>query len=535
MAKTKAAAPSIEQRGREWVLKPIRENQFESLSEVPGLRLVADEARGPIDAIAAACFRLGVQAPDPSGDGKAKLVIPPNLYDFQKLGVKFVVERLLRFGGCILADDMGLGKTRQGAIVMKELCESTLVLCPASVRESWRKELKTLGVPDKKVAILGPPSDKFYDKEWEKASTAAWVVSSYDLADRAVMEAFVGRQPEGLVLDEAQLVRGRDSKRSALVDNIAGLVNYRLALSGTPMWDRPKDFYKILNILLPRSFGSPRAFDFVYCGAQEGEWGGYEAKGATRTEELKLRLAYYMLRREKREVASQLPKLSREVIWLPPEKAAHAAYIRSMASKSSDGTYHALRATLEAKIPAAVELACTARRFLLFSYEKSHVATLAKHIKAAGVPCEVVTGDLPTHERQRRITEAAAHGCGVVATIDSTSTGVDGLQHVASTGIFHALDWQPNKMAQAEGRLDRIGQKEPVQWKYLAMRDTMDEPVANLLIQKLDQWHALMGGNRDMRNALDANIGGAGQDPKTLLAMLYGMSDREGVDHGDDE
>ena len=62
------------------------------------------------------------------------------LYVFQKDGVKSVISRLRRHGGCILADSVGLGKTYTALAVIKffELQnDRVLVLCPKKLRENW--------------------------------------------------------------------------------------------------------------------------------------------------------------------------------------------------------------------------------------------------------------------------------------------------------------------------------------------------------------------------------------------------------------
>ena len=69
-------------------------------------------------------------------DGKKEL------YPFQKQGVK----TMLRLNSnVLLADEMGLGKTPQAATYLryKENSLPALVICPASLKENWRKEIKT--------------------------------------------------------------------------------------------------------------------------------------------------------------------------------------------------------------------------------------------------------------------------------------------------------------------------------------------------------------------------------------------------------
>ncbi len=62
------------------------------------------------------------------------------LYRFQRDGVIGAIDKLQRFGGCILADSVGLGKTFEALAVIKyfELRNArVLVLAPKRLRENW--------------------------------------------------------------------------------------------------------------------------------------------------------------------------------------------------------------------------------------------------------------------------------------------------------------------------------------------------------------------------------------------------------------
>ena len=62
------------------------------------------------------------------------------LYQFQKDGAIGIIEKIEKFGGCILADSVGLGKTFTALAVIKyyELRnDRVLVLAPKKLRENW--------------------------------------------------------------------------------------------------------------------------------------------------------------------------------------------------------------------------------------------------------------------------------------------------------------------------------------------------------------------------------------------------------------
>ena len=497
----------------------------DKLSEIPGLRINARESRaeGYIDAVAAAASILGRVLPP------ARIAVeildqpgfPLHPYQREGLGLLNVITR--ETGSALLADDMGLGKTRQAIAYAKQKGGRVFVVCPAFVRESWRAELARLG--EKDVAILGPSALKADKAEWDAAPQAKWVVTSYhhEMMQRAFDTAFPSGAPALFIMDEAHRLRGRDAKRAKAAKQIAALSTYRMALTGTPMWSRPRDLYMILSILYGTRFGSQYDFDRRYCNGGINEHGGWDNKGATNSAELKQRLSYYMIRRERHEVATQLPSLTRQVIWCDPDKAAEVAFHRALLTKDPGATHAALLATHKAKVEAALDIASQAKRFLLLTYRKDLAHQMAAELNESGTKCICITGDMPTPARQGAVAEARACGAGLVATIDSIYEGVDGIQHVADVGIMHALDYVPLKMAQAEARLHRLGQTNPVNWYYLACRDSMDSLVVNTIISKMDQNRAIMGQhvNRELRDSLADSAGMEGEGQAAALKALY--------------
>lgn len=484
-------------------------------SAVPGLWTRNMPFSGPVDAAAVLAKRGGISGVVPRPEDyytptlKHQTTIN-GLRDYQLAGVRRVVGTLQAAGGFILADDMGLGKTVQTLATWEMLGRpGPLLICaPASVRLTWRDQIKRwLGI-DATIIKTGAQAAKV-----DKSVLVA--VTSYDLVKK-LSSTF---SPKMLVLDEAHLLRGRVATRSNALLDLAKVVTYTLALTGTPIWSRPRDFWMLLKILYGYRFGTADEFDYAYCGAYMNQWGGKENKGISRPDELRLRLGYVMLRRTKEEVASELPPLTRVVRWVPAVKAATKA-LEAFAL----GQLHfadALNATLDSKVEAAVEAAASAGRFLLFTWQKRHAEQMYSMLNESGVTCEILTGDYTETERQAAIQRAKKSGASVVATIDSSGTGVDGLQEIADTAIFHALDYVPIKMAQAEARLHRIGQKNPVTVVYIALEDSADQMVINTVVDKLDQWKATMGGDSTARmgDAIGAPVGAA--DEQAALTAIY--------------
>lgn len=75
-----------------------------------------------------------------SATGIRETVVWRKLYRFQRDGVVGALDKLARFGGCIIADSVGLGKTFEALAIIKyhELRnDRVLVLCPKRLRDNW--------------------------------------------------------------------------------------------------------------------------------------------------------------------------------------------------------------------------------------------------------------------------------------------------------------------------------------------------------------------------------------------------------------
>jgi hypothetical protein len=72
--------------------------------------------------------------------GIRNTVVWKKLFKFQRDGVVGAIDKLNRFGGCIIADSVGLGKTFEALAIIKyhELRnDRVLVLCPKRLRDNW--------------------------------------------------------------------------------------------------------------------------------------------------------------------------------------------------------------------------------------------------------------------------------------------------------------------------------------------------------------------------------------------------------------
>jgi SNF2 family DNA or RNA helicase len=484
-----ANKPVITAHDDRWSVEPVNADM---LLKLPGIYRSAFGAIGHRDAVAVLWKRL-------MGKAVGHLEVPllegtPEMRDYQVKGVSWLVAHLGAEHGALLADDMGLGKTMQTVMTWQALGHpSLLIVCPASVRRGWVRELKKWGDADAILVEKG--------SDWAKYDGKSPVVTSYQLAQQCPEEAFF----DFLVIDEIQNARGRGAKQSRYLLDLSKQATYRLGLTGTPMWSRPNDLWMVLHILFPRyRFGTADEFDIAYCNAFWNKWGGKVNKGISNEDELSLRLKYVMLRRTKQDVKTDLPPVTRMVRYVEPSKKASLKL--RMAMVGSCSLHDALLETLENKLDTVVETVVdSGTNCLVFTWMKEHAHRLKALIdKATKGECLLITGDLTHKQRDLVIQTAAKTKQTIVATLDSCGVGVDGLQHVTSNVVYHALDYVPIKTSQSLARIDRIGQKDPVTATFVVQKDSADDLVMATVVEKLDQWLKVMGkdDNTSIRDTL---------------------------------
>ncbi len=424
------------------------------------------------------------------------------LYPHQVEGVAFLLARR----GAILADDMGLGKTRQAIVALREAAPAGpyLVVCPASVKVNWRREIEAVA-PGAEVHVVGAPAPKGFD---------GWVVVNYDVLGRH-LEWLRAAGFRGLVFDEAHYLKNHTSQRSryasALVHVPSRPVTY--LLTGTPLTNRPRDLFPLLQLVghpLGRSF-----FTFArrYCAATHNGY-GLVTDGASRLDELALQLKGVLLRRTKDEVLDLPPKVR---TFLDVEVAAGTAARetaklvehllgnpgeRGDRSRPGDARARLLalftrvrHALAKAKVKATIDFVSGAvaqgEKVLVFSGFDAPLQALAKKL---GDACVVLTGKTPARKRQRLVDAFQTDPSVTVFAANIQAGGVGLNLTAARQVVFNDLDWVPANHWQAEDRAYRIGQTGSVHVAYMTAPETLDVFVKNVLEVKAALVDAVVDG-----------------------------------------
>lgn len=452
------------------------------------------------------------------------------LFPYQRAGVEFLAAKR----NVLLADQMGLGKTIQvigylNCMLKENKMPSVLIVCPASVKYNWEKELKKWLISPLTIEVLEGKNG------FEQNPQINIYISNYDiLKDKDFTNLNI------IVLDEAHYIKNEQAQRTKEVQRICKANPHAkiIALTGTPMLNRPRELFPILKILEPSRFNNFFKFALRYCEAHKkkihtrnGTREFWNFDGASNTEELgRLLRATVMLRREKTDVLKELPDKIRTVIPVKKTLAGRIVSLESetkriverikeinrniqKARKQSDiALLNQLRVEKTEIRSVALPLINEYRR-LAFEEKKDSIVSFLEdvlqnekivlfvhHLEVADFfrktfqninPC-VITGQSSAKERQMMIdtfNKSPEHPLFIATTL-AASEGIT--LTASSTVVFAEYEWTPAKMLQAEDRCHRIGQKKTVNSYWFTLPDSIDEMFINKIIEKLEIGQSIM-------------------------------------------
>lgn len=437
---------------------------------------------------------------------------------YQKAGIQYALDK----PAVLLADEMGLGKTIQaiGLINSDPTIKHVLVICPASLKINWLRELNKWLVKSRAVEICNgsfPSSDIVilnYDilKKWRSQIDAR----KWDLL--IVDECHMVKNPKA---QRTKLLLGTSSKREAKIPGIAA--RKKLFLTGTPIVNRPIELWPLLHALDPNGIGrSFWSFTQRYCDAVNNGY-GWDFSGASNLPELQQRLrATVMVRRLKTDVLKELPPKRRQIVVVPPNGAeaiiarerdvfaSHKATVERLekAAKEAqqrgdkDGYIAAVNElhaankvkfaemakvrhdTAVAKIPYVIEhlKECLEATDKLVVFAHHHDVMNA--IKAEFPTAALVTGETAVVNRTLEVDRFQNDpNCRLfIGSIRAAGLGLT--LTAASHVVFAELDWTPSMLSQAEDRCHRIGQDDKVLVQHLVFDDSMDSYMASITVNK---------------------------------------------------
>lgn len=477
-------------------------------------------------------------------DSDVKIPCPKGLayLPYQRAGIVYASQR----EGTYLTDQMGLGKSVQavGVVNNDPLAHRILIICPASLKTNWKREFTKWDVKQLSVTVIseGKRRTKYRVKNGEKFKEIIenvfpetdTIIINYELLEDW-REDIRKVEWDLLIVDEAHMMK---NPRTGRTQEIIGRKKFgdqeaispiqarrKLFMTGTPLLNKPVDLWPVLCALDPNGLGhNRREFEIRYCAGQVKEiypkntvlidgvkpnvqpikkvW---DASGASNLEELqKIMRSRFMIRREKKDVLTELPPKRRQVIVVEPgssqllkliakENQLYDQYAEALKSGKFETPAFSEMSRLRkeialSKAPFVAEHIIGAldevKKLCLFAHHSDVVDYFIDTLREFGVVH--IDGRTENEARQEAVDRFQTDPNVRIFLGSIQAAGVGLTLTAASLGIFSEIGWTPAEMVQAEDRLHRIGQQESVLIQYIVLEGSLEERQVQLIAQKQD-------------------------------------------------
>jgi SNF2 family DNA or RNA helicase len=476
----------------------------------------------------------------------------------EKVGWKTYTQNTAMGTSRLIADDMGLGKTYEGLAVDGDLRKDkyayrrpTLIVAPSGTHPDWADSIMAYNdswLEDNRPTLIRIIDRKnrqpFINalKDWEdwridpNIATACYFIMHYEglrLIDELKYVKWFH-----IIADEVHRIKNRASQQTRALKALD--TKYKTGLSGTPADDKPQDIWSVLNWLWPKTYRSYWKFVNQTCVFEDTElqklkYGrtfkkiqGVNPEGAER---MLSTIAPHYVRRKKRDVGIDLPPKTytsryidlgsqqrrtydemrkdmlawmgeqRDVPFVATAVISQLVRLQQMALASpvvtTDG--HVREMTLpSAKLDALEEIidGNPNEPLVVFTQSKSMVNLTVRTLRSKRIETRAYTGDVSQRDRDDAVQKFQSGHVQVLAC--TIAAGGEGITlHRASTAIFLDRVWNPTRNRQAEDRLHRIGQKNPVQIIDIVARNTVDLGRMQRIANKWSQLALILGDNVD--------------------------------------
>lgn len=448
---------------------------------------------------------------DEMPDLEIEIPLKRELFPFQRKGV----AAGLKFKRFINGDQPGLGKTTQAiATVVGADAFPTLIICPATLKENWKREFEI--VAGIKAMILTDSVKNTWHKYYE-AGICNVFITNYESLKKYFVETIIDQEKgirlknivfketiklfKCVVVDELHKCKDVKTQQSKFVMGIALGKEYIIGLTGTPVVNKPKDLAsqlyiigKFAEVVEGKSY---KYFMDRYCGGN--------GQGAYNLKELHSRLrATCFFQRQKKDVLQDLPDKMRQIILcdITTRKEYNEAiadlgnYLKEFKQKSDAEVRKSMMGEVMVKIGVCKNISARGKLNEVFEYineviesgEKVvvfiHQKEIAEKILNAYPKAVSIRGMDSMESRQKAIDSFQNNSNTKIIVCSIKAAGVGITLTAASRVAFVELPWHPADCDQCEDRCHRIGQKDSVQCTYFLGHDTIDEHIYKIIEDK---------------------------------------------------
>lgn len=420
-------------------------------------------------------------------------------YPFQETAAK----RIHELGGrALVSCDPGLGKSLISLLFSTKYAPTSrpiIIVCPAGLKWNWEAECaKHFNLRAEVLSGMKPNRRKVIFKP-------KIVIVNYDIL-KGWIPFLLDMNPQIVIIDESQYILNHLAIRSKAVDFLCKDVPNVIALTGTPLVNRPIELWMTLNVLFPKRFGSRWKFAHKYCGPKKGFF-GWDFNGASNIPELHNRLKKVSIRYRIADVLKDLPE--KQLIVQPMAIQNPKEYDKALNNFIGwmQDNYTLERANKAAKAERLVQLGVLKRlaaelkmksiyewidNFLIGSDEKIILFCVHKRIiemlsERYGKESVTVDGSVTGHKRQLAVEKFLTNKKTRIFIGQIKAAGVGWSAKGVSTVAFVEFPWSPGLVQQGIGRafgINRGSDTTHTRSYFLVGKDTIEEDLVKLLQKK---------------------------------------------------
>lgn len=409
----------------------------------------------------------------------------PELYPYQRVGAAHLAERT----HAALFDEPGLGKTAQAVTAAVEVNPSSvLVVCPASLRETWLREFRMWGGGHLDVTVISYPT---------------------------LVNKGTRRIPSLLIVDESHYIKSPRAKRTKIVLALADIADRVWFLTGTPMPNNPSELYTTFVALAPDRIPHPKAgkrtvmdhwrFTHQYCVVRNNGFGDQIVKGRN-LGSLRGLMKGWALWRRKEHVLEELPEIRYTDLPIQPKIFPHDTEIdpdihRIFRKEGLEGLRKKVGSFAEYRRLVGLSkvspistwlqefLFSTEEKIVVFAHHRDVLAGLRSRL---GADSCLIEGSTPAAQRQGQVDlfQTSPHHRVFFGQMQAAGTGIT--LTAASNLLFVESSWVPAENHQAAMRIHRIGQKDGCLVRFAHIPGTIDEDIQRAVRRKTADIEAVM-------------------------------------------
>lgn len=462
------------------------------------------------------------------------MAIREHLLEFQKADA----DKMIQKKSMINANRMGAGKTVTTLDAIEELkATPCLIVAPKFAHSVWQEELWTW-MQEKAIIYNGTPKKRI--QQWDEfvSSGCKFLITNYEMLEEVARKSGITLKPaalptpgtfwkwESIIWDEAHNggLLNRKNKAFKISAKLAKIIPVRYPLTATPIRKGCVDLFALLHLVDPRGFDSYWKYVNRHCVVTSTPFGKEIEKNPANLAHFRKMLSEYMIRRPASEVAAERPGAIRQPLLVEM-------------NKEQKKIYDELTEELMALIPETGEILMTPQQMTLMLRQRQILAapqvlglkhrgaaidTVVEHsrnIIQDGNAIVIFTSfrqavpkieealrdehgeDLPIYKITGGMTsqefgdswQSFQKGTGAAVLICVIKSSASFHATRASTAYFIGHEWDFNLNEQAEGRLDRYGQKELVNVFYLLYKGTVDDHLSRRLNEKKSAANLIVG------------------------------------------